>query len=194
MKIFEFNKISLCYELVKPSKIMKLIIYIFILFIVLFIIGWYSGTNNYIINKIIHKTEVTDTVVIYSKTFSEKALIELLQKCNTKYPYIVLAQAKIESGNFTSELFRKNHNMFGMKQPKRRVNSSDGEQNGYAYYRDWVDCVYDYNMYQLVVMCEISTEEQYLHKLSARYAEDTSYVIKLKNIINNEKLKYLFED
>ena len=84
--------------------------------------------------------------------------------------------------------------MFGMKQPKRRVNSSDGEQNGYAYYRDWVDCVYDYNMYQLVVMCEISTEEQYLHKLSARYAEDTSYVIKLKNIINNEKLKYLFED
>lgn len=194
MKIFEFNKTSLCYELVKPSKIMKLIIYIFISFIVLFIIGWYSGTNNYIINKIIHKIEVTDTVVIYSKTFSEKALIELLQKCNTKYPYIVLAQAKIESGNFTSELFRKNHNMFGMKQPKHRVNSSDGEQNGYAYYRDWVDCVYDYNMYQLVVMCEISTEEQYLHKLSTRYAEDTSYVIKLKNIINNEKLKYLFED
>jgi hypothetical protein len=43
-------------------------------------------------------------------------------------------------------------------------------------------------------MCEISTEEQYLHKLSAKYAEDTSYIIKLKKVIDNEKLKCLFED
>jgi flagellum-specific peptidoglycan hydrolase FlgJ len=132
--------------------------------------------------------------MVHTEKFSEGALVELLMDCNVKYPYIVLAQAKLESGNFTSKIFKQNNNMFGMRKARRRITSSQSEKNTYAYYRDWVDCVYDYAMYQSNVMCDVTSENQYFDKLSARYAEDSTYVSKLKDIIDREKLKTIFEE
>ena len=47
-----------------------------------------------------------------------KAII-LLSKYRALYPYVV-AQAKLETANFTSNVFLKNKNYFGMKMPRVR--------------------------------------------------------------------------
>ena len=81
-----------------------------------------------------------------------------------------------------------------MRKAHHRITSAQSEQNTYAYYRDWVDCVYDYAMYQSEVMCNITSEEQYFNKLGAKYAQDSSYVHTLKNAISSGNLKSIFEE
>jgi hypothetical protein len=193
-KIFIFDKETLTFKNIKTQSYIKIGTYLVGAFAVLFILGWLSGTNNYIINKFINTTEVTDTLTIHGQPFSEEALVETLKNCNVKYPYIVLAQAKLESGHFSSKVFKQNHNMFGMRKAHQRITAAESEKNTYAYYRDWKDCLYDYAMYQATVLCDVSNEEEYFAKLGARYAEDSTYVSKLKNIINSEKLRKIFEE
>ena len=133
-------------------------------------------------------------MLVHGEKFSEEALIRLLKDCHIKYPHIVLAQAKLESGDFKSKMFRNNCNLFGMKLPRQRITTALGEKSGHAYYRDWIDCVYDYCMYQSSVMCNVTNEDEYFAKLGARYAEDPGYVEKLKQVIKREKLKSIFEE
>lgn len=185
MKLFYFNKEQLTFERVKPKN------YLLILGIVSILLATSWNSNVSFINRIIHDT---DTLRVHTKPFSQDALIDLLEDCNMKYPYIVLAQAKLESSNFTSKVFKQNNNMFGMRKARQRITSAMGEKNTYACYRDWMDCVYDYAMYQSSVMCNISNEEEYFARLGERYAEDVLYVVKLKRIIKDEKLKSIFED
>jgi hypothetical protein len=189
-KIFIYNKETLGLE--KPKK--KTYIGILLTLGLLFMLGWLTGTNKYIINKINHTTEVTDTMLIHGERFSEAALIRLLKDCHIKYPHIVLAQAKLESGDFKSKMFRQNFNLFGMKLPRQRITTALGEKNGHAYYRDWIDCVHDYGMWSQAMTCNIDSEVEYFTKLDERYAEDTTYINKLKHIIEKEHLKELFED
>jgi uncharacterized FlgJ-related protein len=189
-KIYFFNKETLGLE--TPKK--KTYLYVSLSLASLFALGWFTGTNKYIINKITHTTEVTDTMLVHGEKFSEEALIRLFRDTHIKYPHIVLAQAKLESGSFKSKIFKENNNMFGMKLARQRITTALGEKNGHAYYRDWIDCLYDYCMYQSSVMCNVSNESEYFNKLGERYAEDSTYVSKLKHIIKIEKLKNIFED
>jgi len=186
-KLYYFNKEQFRYE---PLKTKGYILGLGILIVLTFSLGFVSNTK--IVNRIFHGR--VDTVTVHSEKFSEQALIELLMDCNIKYPYIVLAQAKLESGNFTSKVFKQNNNMFGMRKARRRITSALCEKNTYACYRDWIDCVFDYCMYQSNVMCNITSENEYFAKLGERYAEDSTYVSKLKNIIDKENLKVIFEE
>lgn len=193
-KIFLFNKETLSYENPKNKTYAKIFLYIVACFSILFTLGYFSGTNNYIVNHFVNKTEVTDTLVVHGEPFAEESLIRLLKDCNAKYPYIILAQAKIESGGFKSKIFKQNNNMFGMRKARQRITTAQSEKSTYAYYRDWIDCVYDYLMYQSSVMCTATNEDEYFAKLGARYAEDPGYVEKLKQVIKREKLKSIFEE
>jgi len=191
-KVFVFNRDTLAYENVKPNTYVKIGTYVVGCFIVLFTLGWMSGTNNYVVKYFTN--EVTDTLTIHGTPFSEDGLIELLKNCHIKYPHVVFAQAKLESSNFSSRIFRQNHNMFGMRKARQRITAAQSEKDTYAYYRDWIDCVYDYAMYQGSVMCNINNEAEYFAKLGERYAEDSLYVPKLKQIIKKENLKSVFEE
>lgn len=193
-KIFVFDKESLTFKNIKTQSYIKVGTYLVGAFAVLFILGWLSGTNNYIINKFINTTEVTDTLTIHGQPFSEEALVETLKNCNVKYPYIVLAQAKLESGHFSSKVFKQNHNMFGMRKAHQRITAAESEKSGYAFFRDWKDCVYDMGMWQSEMTCDVNNEDEYFNKLHEKYAEDTTYVDKLKFIIKKEHLKILFQD
>jgi uncharacterized FlgJ-related protein len=188
--VFVYNDKTLGLE--KPKR--QIYIAILVVLGLLFMLGWFTGTNNYIINKINHTTEVTDTMLVHGEKFSEDALIRLLKDCHIKYPHIVLAQAKLESGDFKSKMFRQNFNMFGMKLARQRITTALGEKSGHAYYRDWIDCVHDYGMYQSAMMCNVNNEVEYFTKLDERYAEDTTYISKLKHIIEVQKLKDIFLD
>jgi hypothetical protein len=125
--------------------------------------------------------------------FSEEKLVSLIKELNIKFPHIVLAQAKTESGRFGSKIFLENHNLFGMKQATVRVNVAKGTQYGHAYYDNWEQSVYDYAFYQCRYLGAIRSESEYFAYLQGSYAEDPLYVVKLKKMISQENLKSKFQ-
>ena len=124
--------------------------------------------------------------------FSEDKLIDKLKELNVKFPYIALAQAKLETGNFTSKVFREGNNLFGMREAKQRITTAKGTENNHAYYYSWGESVLDYSFYQCRYLSNINTEEQYFQYLSQSYAENPNYVSILKNMIEKENLKARF--
>jgi len=62
----------------------------------------------------------------------EQVLAEILRQ-GLPHADIVLAQARLESGNFKSRLTRTHNNIFGIRHGKK-----------YARYARWQDCVADY--------------------------------------------------
>lgn len=124
--------------------------------------------------------------------FSNDKLIKKIKEMNFLFPYIVYGQAILETNNFQSNVFIENKNMFGMKIPTKRVTLSNGRQGAYAYYTNWVDSLYDYGLYYATYLSQFQIEEDYYNYLSQFYAEDTAYVTKLKNIIQKQNLKTVF--
>jgi len=115
--------------------------------------------------------------------FSEQKLIEKINQLNFRFPHIVLAQAKLESGNFKSTIFLENNNLFGMREAKLRANLAKGTNRQHAYYDSWQDCVLDYALYYSTYLSDIKTEGEYFEYLKQNYAENPTYVQRLKQII-----------
>ena len=124
--------------------------------------------------------------------FSEEKLIEKITELNFRFPHIILAQAKLESGHFKSTIFLENNNMFGMKEAKLRANLAKGTNRGHAYYDTWQDCILDYALYYSTYLSDIRTEGEYFEYLRQNYAEDPTYVQRLKQIIKKQDLKNKF--
>lgn len=111
----------------------------------------------------------------------QDSVMNHLFQIRVAHPYIVHAQAILESGNFTSKLFKENHNHFGMKLAKVRPTTAIGVRNGYALYKSWQDCNIDYALWQASYARNLSEEDYYI-LLQRNYAEDSSYATKLKQI------------
>ena len=124
--------------------------------------------------------------------FSRQALINRIEDLNLEFPHIVLAQAKIETGNFRSKIFRENHNLFGMKEAQRRITTAEGTNRNHAFYNHWRESVYDYAFYQCRYLSKLDSEEDYFEYLGASYAEATNYVKMLKQVIKKNDLEKLF--
>jgi hypothetical protein len=58
--------------------------------------------------------------------FTQDKLVGLLKDLNVKYPHIVLAQARLETGGYKSRIFKENNNLFGMRQATVRINTASG--------------------------------------------------------------------
>lgn len=144
---------------------------IFILSVVLVMIS-----SSHLIKKDIEKKEVIQLNEALLFKDSVKTYIEEL---NIKHPDIVLNQAVIESGNFSSKVFKENNNMFGFKQAYKRPNTQIGVNRGYAVYKDWQECVIDYALYQTYSAKNLSKED-YIKFLGRHYAEDPNYTDKIK--------------
>jgi len=86
------------------------------------------------------------------------------------------AQAKLETGNFTSIVFRENHNMFGMRHPQVRQTTSLGNRGYYAYYDHWIYSVFDY---ELLYQYYISRGKDFEYMLEV-YCPDEDYLLKIK--------------
>jgi len=151
---------------------------------------YYVGLNASLDNL----TEYEKIVLIQQNDeFTEDKLIEMLKDLNVKFPYIVMAQAKTESGHFRSGIFLENHNLFGMKEAQRRITTAEGTNRNHAYYNHWRESVYDYAFYQCRYLSGIRSESEYFSYLGASYAEDTEYVSKLKRMVEKEELKSKFK-
>lgn len=126
-------------------------------------------------------------------SFSQAKLVQMLKDLNVRFPHIVMAQAMIESGHFQSNIFRTNHNLFGMKQARMRCTTAKGTNLAHAYYDNWKESVYDYAFFQSRYLHDLKTEEQYLEYLERNYAEAKNYDLMIKRVIENEGLLEMFD-
>jgi len=117
------------------------------------------------------------------KNFSEENFKKELISLNVKNVDIVIAQARLETGGFTSPIFKENNNCFGMKLATQRATTAIGTEDGHAVYASWRDCCIDYALYYNKYLSKLD-RDGYLQYLGQVYAEDSDYVSKIKQIIN----------
>jgi len=129
--------------------------------------------------------------------FNETNLINYIKSKELKHPHIVFAQAKLETGNFSSTIFKENNNLFGMKyvkdfrQSKTRPTTAIGSKYSHAVYKHWKESVDDYLLWQqMFKKTPIAKEEDYFKLLGKRYAEDKRYVKVLKVIISSDTIQW----
>ena len=185
MVVYKYNQSTLQYEPIPHlSKVLKGLAIFLLLF------GFIGATSEKEDNYIITAEDVL--LVNSQNEFTEDKFISMLDEINLPYPYITLAQAKLETGNFTSKIFNENHNSFGQKEAKVRINLAKGTQYGHAYYNNWEESILDYAFWYSTYASKCKSEEEFYQLLDKVYAEDELYSKKLKNIIEEEQLKDKF--
>lgn len=96
-----------------------------------------------------------------------------LHRQGVPHAEIVLAQARHETGNFTSRLCRVNHNLFGIK------------HNGkYAKYSNWKASIKDYKER---ISSRYTGGDYYAFLRRIKYASDVRYCDRIKNIVRTSK-------
>lgn len=132
----------------------------------LFIIGTSLKPEN---EKVVTKTIIVkDTLNL--KDFNEKNLNTLMYLLDIQHPDIVLAQAKLETGNYTSSRFKKSNALFGFQTSDKNI----------IKYNNWKESVYDYKVWQMKRFRD--GEDYYSFLKRIKYAADTNYIPKLKRI------------
>ena len=102
--------------------------------------------------------------------FTKEALKAELDSLDIKHSDIVYAQAKLETGNFKSNLFLKNNNLFGFRN-KNKWLKFDSWQDCCKYYKKWQEKHYKGGDY-------------YKFLINVNYAEDSTYTNKVKKCLN----------
>jgi uncharacterized FlgJ-related protein len=154
--------------------------YFFYLVIVSIVYMGY-GLGHYFTSKETRTTARVEASKSVDSDFSEAALISFMKKLKIKYPETVLAQAKLETGNFTSAIFKENHNLFGMKLAEKRPTSAIGVNRGHAQYRDWRDSVIDYALLQSFIIAKLPTlnSKEYRNYIQKFYSETSDYLVRM---------------
>lgn len=141
---------------------------------------------------VINNYEKDYVVVKYNQElnkFKPEKLQQRILELKIKYPWVIYAQAYVESGNFSSPIFKENHNFLGMKLSALRASTAKGENRGHAYYDNWEDCLLDYALYYNKYLSNLNEEELYQF-LQKYYAENPKYKIAIVNTA--KKFKPLF--
>lgn len=106
---------------------------------------------------------------IFAFAQTKQEVLKELHRQKVPHANIVLAQARLESGNFKSDFYQKTNNLFGLKKGKK-----------YATYKHWRDSIKDYKL-------RISKRYQggcyYTFLTRIGYASDKEYIYKVKQIV-----------
>lgn len=109
-----------------------------------------------------------DTIAL-KPVLNEKNLKAELAKLDVPHQNIVLAQAKLETGNFKSSVCKSHNNLFGLRKGNR-----------YRRYDHWTNCVKDYKR---LISSRYNDGSYYKFLKDIGYAEDPSYIEKLKQLV-----------
>ena len=120
---------------------------------------------------------------VQDSCINDSILSQYLKDMRIPHAEIIMAQAKLESNNYKSELYKSNYNLFGMKVATQRVSNTNSDRNGYQSYCNWRESVMDYVLWQFTNKLDRLSDKEYFEYLSKRYAEDPNYIVKLKKII-----------
>jgi hypothetical protein len=184
---YKFNQEKLVFE---PARINnKSVKIISIVLGLSLILGFTQNPNDEVKNL---SREDKLIVIREYNEFSETKLVEKIKQLNFKFPHIILAQSYQETGHYKSGIFLENNNLFGMKQAQIRVTLAKGTNRNHAYYDSWQDSVNDYAMFYATYLSDLKTEGEYFEYLRQNYAEDPTYVQRLKQIIKKQDLKNKF--
>lgn len=128
---------------------------------------------------------------ISDSLLNDAILYTYLVEMRIPHPKIVLCQAKIESAQYQSSLFKRQNNLFGMKISLRRATSGVHGKAGYQNYGTWRESVTDYALWQYSHHVDQLSQDKYLEFLGRVYAEDPQYVNKIKSMMKTIKYKEL---
>lgn len=185
--LYKYCKNQLIY---KKVRLIKTTFILLILISGISAVAYYKGINSGFEKMSDFEKEI---VIKKSDEFSKEKLVQMLKDLNVKFPHIVIAQSMTETGHWKSGIFLENNNLFGMKEAKSRITTAEGTNRNHAMYDHWRESVYDYAFYQCRYLGRIKREAEYYQYLGASYAEDLTYVNKIKDMVAREKLKELFE-
>ena len=90
------------------------------------------------------------------------------------YPEIVYAQAQLESGRFTSKVYKDNNNFLGLYNSKTK---------SYYHFNHWTHCLKGYK--DFVQSKWDGNGDYYEFLLKLPYATDPNYLSKIKRIVND---------
>ena len=118
---------------------------------------------------------------INAKALNKEEVYSAIVKAGIKHPKIVLAQAILETGWFKSKLCRKGNNLFGLIKigKQKRFNKTM-----YASYNDWKTSIKLYKKIQK----NYKSGNYYDFLIKKHYAEDKTYISKLKIIVASLKV------
>ena len=187
---YKFDSTKLLYRKCNKDILLILIITISLFSLLSFGVGRYMKFKSL---DELEKELIIINIQNEQNKFTKEKLVEELKRLNVKFPHIVMAQSILETGHWESEIFLENHNLFGMKEARVRINTAEGTNKNHAYYNSWEESVYDYAFYQCRYLSGLRTEEEYYTYLGRSYAESDNYVSTLKSVVKRENLKKLFE-
>lgn len=118
--------------------------------------------------------EICDTSFLDANELNDSILYLALVHYEVKHPKAVLAQAKLESGNYTSSHCRNRNNFLGLYNSRRKE---------YFKFNHWSECIL---AYKDMVEYKLRAGEDYYQFLDRiGYAENPNYVRLIKQIENN---------
>lgn len=155
----------------------------YVLYIITFFIGMLIGMASiwhyYTVSESLEEEKESEDICVKWRTehfkLSKENLYSELVAQEIDYPEIVLAQAILETGHFKSYSCKVRNNLFGLKR-------KDGT---YMEFDHWTNSVHAYKKY-IQKYTEIPNDYyKYLNDLG--YAEDSIYVIRVKEIVKNDR-------
>lgn len=122
-------------------------------------------------------------------TIDETLVYKAINNANPAIePLFLLSIAAHETGEFSSNVFKNNNNLFGMRHPSQRQTLSLGDKNGYAYYSSLEDSVKDFMLW--IESRNLRTDYDDISDL-IRDMKDNSYFEDSFSNYNNACVKFL---
>ena len=113
------------------------------------------------------------TVNLYTLELTSENFEYVCLHYGIKHPEIVYAQAQLESGYFTSNIYKSKNNFLGLY---------DSKNKDYYSFFHWSDCLKGYKDYVQRKWNE--NDDYYLFLQNLPYAEDPEYIQKIKFLVN----------
>ena len=142
--------------------------------IILIILFCFVSMSFHDVNVIPKQQDVEDTSFLNVNELNDSILYLALVHYEVKYPKAVLAQAKLESGNYTSSHYRNRNNFLGLYNSRRKE---------YFRFNHWSECILTYKNMVEYKLKEGEDYYQFLKRIG--YAENPNYIKLVKQIENN---------
>lgn len=140
-----------------------------ILLLLILVLISVSSTSHY---KVVEtEKEEVENLSFLNENLCDSVLYLALQYYEVKFPREVLAQAKLESGNYTSYHCRVKNNFLGLYNSKKKQ---------YFKFDHWTDCILAYK--SMIEYKHRDGEDYYQFLERIGYAEDPQYIYKVQKI------------
>jgi len=155
------------------------------------LIGKASEVNEKL-NLVIKAPKEFLTTIKKDSTISDAKLYQYLLKTRVGNPEIIFCQAKHESSSYSSPLYLRANNLFGMKISNSRVCVGGAESGEFQKYSNWKESVTDYIIYGFENNLNTLSQAEYLRFLSTGvYGSDPQYTNKISKMIKETDFKKL---